>query len=310
MTIEACPGCECQEFDHKPSGFPGFRLSNCRRCGTAWTTPQLCPEELESYYNHDYYGPDNVKFVKPMEMIVEWMNRVRARQLHRLLKAQGKVLEIGCGRGLLLEQLAKMGHECTGIERSSLAAARANRISGLQILTQPLEDSEFVEGSFDLVVQWHVLEHLENPNHILKKIHRVLKSEGYLVLEVPNFSSLQAGIFSHWWFHLDIPRHLYHFSMDGLIRMLKRNGFTVCRVSTFSLEQGPFGALQSLLNFWIHPTNGLYAILKREIQISAFRKLTHLGLCVALSLPATAFAGIEAAVGRGAVLRISARKAI
>ena len=309
MTLETCPGCGCREFDHKPSAFPQFRLSHCRQCGTAWTSPQPSPEELESYYGCDYYGPDSVKFVRPMERVVDWMNRIRARQLHRLLRAPGRVLEIGCGRGLLLRELARMGHRCCGIERSSLAAARASRIPGLQIFTQSLDECRFAKDSFDLVVQWHVLEHLENPNAVLKEIHRVLKSEGHLVLEVPNFSSWQAGIFGNRWFHLDIPRHLYHFSMQGLIRMLRQNGFTIVRVSTFSLEQGPFGALQSLLNLLIHPTNGLYAFLKREIQISTVRKLIHLSLCVAFSLPAAAFAGIEAAAARGAVLRISARKA-
>ena len=97
MNLEACPGCGFQEFDQQPSAIPGFKLSYCLQCRTAWTSPQPSPEELESYYRPGYYGPENVKFIKPIEMVVEWMNQVRARRLHRLLQARGKVLEIGCG---------------------------------------------------------------------------------------------------------------------------------------------------------------------------------------------------------------------
>jgi SAM-dependent methyltransferase len=308
MNLEACPGCGFQEFDHKPSAFPGFRLSCCRQCGTAWTSPRPSPEELELYYRSDYYGPENDKFVKPMEMAVEWMNRARARQLHRLLQAPGRVLEIGCGRGLLLYQLARLGHECYGIERSSLAAARARRIAALQVFTRSLEDCRFADCSFDLVVLWHVLEHLENPNDVLKEVHRVLKPGGALVLEVPNFSSLQAQLFGKKWFHLDIPRHLVHYSRNGILQLLNSRQFAVQQVSTMSLEQAPFGALQSLLNCLNFPPETLYKILKREIQVPIMTKGLHMGLAAVLILPSFVFSVVETLFGKGAVLRVFARR--
>jgi 2-polyprenyl-3-methyl-5-hydroxy-6-metoxy-1,4-benzoquinol methylase len=88
---------------------------------------------LEAQYSEAYYGPDNVKFVPAVEAFVAWMTRKRAEQVHTLMSEQGRILEIGCGRGLLLQQLAVLGHECHGIERSELAARRAGqrRTSGL-----------------------------------------------------------------------------------------------------------------------------------------------------------------------------------
>ena len=65
---------------------------------------------------------------------------------------------------------------------------------------------------------------------------------------------------SHW-FHLDLPRHLYHFSPFTLTALLISTGFTIIRKHTFSIEQGPFGLLQSLLNVMGFPRDTLYQML-------------------------------------------------
>ena len=305
---ESCPGCGSRRFIRKPAATKGFCLSFCQKCGTACTFPKPKTEELETHYSAAYYGSENVKFISPMERCVEWMNRLRARRLHRVLQISGKVLDVGCGRGLVLQELSRLGHECYGIERSHLAASRAKRIPKLQIYTDPLENCGFISSTFDLALLWHVLEHLEEPGRILVQIREILKPGALLVLEVPNFSSWQARAFGKYWFHLDIPRHLYHFSQEGIVLLLKANGYTVDRISTFSLEQGPFGAIQSILNCLISPVDGLYGVLKKEFRTSGWKKLALIGLGSILSLPAAVFAVIEAAAGRGAVLRIMARK--
>jgi hypothetical protein len=119
---------------------------------------------------------------------------------------------------------------------------------------------------------------------------------------------LQANIFGKHWFHLDIPRHLHHFTTDGLSHLLKRNGFIIARTATFSLEQGPFGVLQSLLNSVFRQENILYGLLKKELQLPLRQKWLHLGLGAALVLPAGAFAAGESCLGRGSVIQVHARK--
>jgi SAM-dependent methyltransferase len=243
-----------------------------------------------------------------MEKIIEWMNRNRARRLHRLLQGPGRVLEIGCGRGLLLQELSRLHHDCIGTERSPLAAARALQIPGVKIFCRPLQDCRFPAGSFDLIVLWHVLEHLDAPEEVLREIYRILKPDGFLVLEVPNLASLQARIFGKHWFHLDIPRHLYHFTIEGLSYLLMRIGFAITRTATFSLEQCPFGVLQSLLNLMCRQDNILYGILKQELRPQLGQRLLHLLLGTVCILPAGAFAVGESLLGRGAVIRLESRK--
>ena len=304
-----CVGCESSSLFSTPSASQQHRLIRCLNCGTACTWPKPGPAELESHYTQAYYGPENVKFVSPMEWIVEWMTQRRARRLHELLKKPGKILEIGCGRGLLLQELSHLRHDCYGTERSSLAAARALQIPGVKIFTHALEDCRFPPGEFDMVLLWHVVEHLDSPEQVLREVSRILKPGGYLILEVPNLASLQARIFGRHWFHLDIPRHLYHFTVIGLTHLLKRNSFTITQTATFSLEQCPFGILQSLLNSVFPEGNVLYGILKQELRPRLVQRLLHLCLGAALALPAGVFAAGEAWLRRGAVIRITARKA-
>ena len=88
------------------------------------------------------------------------------------------------------------------------------------VYTQPLEECHFAEQYFDAVILWHVLEHLDHPQTTLALISRVLKPGGLLYLEVPNLTSLQSCTTGKNWFHLDLEHHLYHFSPDGLHRLL------------------------------------------------------------------------------------------
>jgi len=307
MPVTVCIACGADRFGAARSDEENRSLRTCASCGTSETFPKLDPTSLEAQYSEVYYGPDNVKFVPAVEALVAWITRKRAARIHSLLGGVGRILEIGCGRGLLLHQLAQLGHECHGIERSALAARRAAQTEGIRVYTQPLEECRFTERYFDAVILWHVLEHLDHPQATLAVISRVLKPGGLLYLEVPNLTSLQSRTTGTSWFHLDLKHHLYHFSLDGLQRLLVSSGFQVQRMTTFSLEQGPYGVLQSWLNVIGGERDQFYRILKRESSPALGLKLGQFALAGALALPSLFFALIEAAVGRGGVLRVIAR---
>jgi SAM-dependent methyltransferase len=108
-----------------------------------------------------------------------------------------------------------------------------------------------------------VLEHLSDPRRTLREIGRILKPGGRLIVAVPNYSSVQARWSGPAWFHLDLPRHLFHFPVAGLRRLLVDSGFTLRSEHHFSLRQNPFGWVQSALNrLGRLPRNGLYTLLK------------------------------------------------
>jgi 2-polyprenyl-3-methyl-5-hydroxy-6-metoxy-1,4-benzoquinol methylase len=217
---------------------------------------------IDSFYPPSYYGVTGAKFVPVVEALVRVVGARHVRMLSRGLARGSRVLDVGCGRGVLLSSLADRGLEVHGFEISAAAAAGADPRATIRIGSE-LKDARYPAAFFDEVIIWHVLEHLSDPKGTLVEIHRILKPGGRLIVAVPNYSSLQARWSGPAWFHLDLPRHLYHFPLAGLRGLLVDTGFLPTSEHHFSLRQNPFGWVQSALNKsqWL-PRNGLYTLLK------------------------------------------------
>jgi SAM-dependent methyltransferase len=163
----------------------------------------------------------------------------------------------------MLRAFANRGLEVHGTEISAAAAQGADPRAIVHI-GERLEEVGFPDAYFDEVVLWHVFEHLRDPRETVREVHRILRPGGRLVLAVPNLASWQARITGAGWFHLDPPRHLYHYPLTALRQLVEQADFTCSAVHHFSLRQNPFGWLQSVLNrFTSLPRNGLYVMLHR-----------------------------------------------
>ncbi len=288
-----------------------FNLYECGACGLVQLEPLLPPEVLARWYAADYYGSPQAKFAGPLEAILRRMSARRARGLARLVGAAGprRALDIGCGRGLLLQALRDAGFQAIGTELSGFAFTAA---PGVALVHARAEALPFADASFDLVVLWHVLEHVPDPAMALGEVARVLRPGGVLALAVPNFGSWQARHFGRHWFHLDLPRHLYHFRPAPLLGRLRELGIAVESVRTQSWEQNLYGFVQSALNglFWKTAPNGLYQLLKQRGSKSAQpgRLVGHLLLGAALAPLAVLENLVSPWVGKGATLIIHGRK--
>lgn len=240
-----------------------FEVVKCRHCGLIYTNPQPTKDEILSYYDEDYYGIKNMKFKGPIEKFIHVKRGIRAKRIEKFIRS-GKILDIGCGRGLFLDEMRKRGYEAHGIEISETGARFAKEILKLNISVEPIELINFPGNHFDIVTLYHVLEHLPSPFHTLKEVRRILKPRGLLIVSVPNIESWQARIFRLYWFHFDIPRHFFHFSKQSLNKLLPPEHWGTLKVRRFSFEHGPFGWVQSLLNMVFGNDNILYNILKAK----------------------------------------------
>jgi len=142
--------------------------------------------------------------------------------------------------------MAELGAECHGLEREGFDAAGFP--AGATLHLGPLDRQPFAPRSFHLITLWHVLEHLADPGPVLQQLSGLLAPGGLLVIAVPNIGSLQARLFGANWFHLDLPRHLWHFSPWSLEPLWRSAGLQSVSESGLSAEQNPFGFVQSLLN--------------------------------------------------------------
>ncbi len=262
---------------------------------------------------HDagYYGKGESKFPGLINGIMELLAGRRAGFVEGLREGCGRVLDIGCGDGMFLKRMAARGCEVHGTELPGPAFDRASRIPAIHMHPADTSEWDFVADYFDLITAWHVLEHVADPEPLLKKCHGILRSDGLLVVDVPDRGSLQGRMFGTRWFHLDPPRHVYQFTGKAIRHLLENSGFRVKAVSHPVDVMGPFGALQSLLNVVVPRRDLFYDLLRSRGRCGASFRWALVSL--ALALPAlvvgTLIAGLEYALGRGAVLRVVARRA-
>ncbi|MCA9025830.1 MAG: class I SAM-dependent methyltransferase [Planctomycetaceae bacterium] len=262
VVLSPCPVCDgiTASPTFEIQGLP-HELATCTDCGLGRLHPLPSPEELGRFYPSEYYGSPGAKFEPMTEAVVRFVGTLHVQSLSRKLKPGSRILDVGCGRGVLLSSLADRGHEVHGMDVSETAVAGADPRADIRV-APCITKVGYPSDHFDQVILWHVVEHLTNPREVLSEINRILKPGGQVIVAVPNFSSWQARWSGAAWFHLDLPRHLFHFPLRGLRQILTRTDFTVTREQHFSLRQNPFGWVQSTMNKWdCLPRNALYNLL-------------------------------------------------
>lgn len=255
-------------------GYEGsFQIVQCQGCGLVYLNPRPAASELpklypEAYLSHSVVQDVNVDrsrlgfgrivgaakkrlsqvyfSTRRQDVGLETLAQAAilptdlyARALGHIIypdppAAGGRALDVGCGSGRLLKVLKDLGWEVFGLEPSGAAADKARELVGSRIAVGSVPGSSFCRGTFDFIVASHVLEHTVSPAQVLREIHDMLKDGGCLLLVVPNYASTASRIFGTDWYHLDPPRHLFHFDPHTLRNYLSRSGFQIGRFAFLS----------------------------------------------------------------------------
>jgi 2-polyprenyl-3-methyl-5-hydroxy-6-metoxy-1,4-benzoquinol methylase len=309
-----CPVCRNIEIDPKfaVEGIPQ-PIGICVGCGLGRYFPMLEREQIEAAYPPAYYGHAETKFRGFVELLVRFAARRHVDFLSADLARGAKVLDVGCGRGVLLGPLADRGFDVFGVEISESASLGVDPRTDVRVASR-LGDAHFEAESFDQIIIWHVLEHIADPVHTIEESKRILRPGGRIIVAVPNFSSIQARWSGPAWFHLDAPRHLYHFPLHTLEKLLSDRGFEIQSTHHFSMRQNPFGWIQSALNRATRlPTNSLYRLMHQsgaEVRLP-FSATTRLVLWAVLVLTAPLAIGLSVIASwlrSGATIHVVARR--
>ena len=247
-----------------------FNIVKCKKCDLAYLNPRPTKKEIIQHYPPWYHSRAQKEIVN-LEATTIWgipwreaMQKKAAPILR--YKREGKILDIGCGDGSLLKFMEELGWETYGIDFSGDSTRYAREVLGLNVFPGRLEEVSYPEDFFDIIIFFHVLEHLSDPLDTLKKVLPLLKADGVLLIEVPNFASFEARIFRSRWIGIDAPRHLYHFTPRTLEAMLKSAGFNAIELG-FITEQTRYVAgysesLRYCLMDW-----GLYPLRRKRPEL-------------------------------------------
>jgi SAM-dependent methyltransferase len=211
------------------------------------TNPRPTRESISFYYPEDY-GPFKSTTVNPDIVAPFWKRLINSflplnNDCIPSIKP-GSMLEIGCASGTFLHHMAKKGWAVTGIEISPIAA-KAAQCLGYSVFNGAVEDAPEPANLYDLVVGWMVLEHLHDPLTALGHLRRWTRPGGWLVLSVPNAGSLEFSVFREYWYALDVPRHLYHFTPQTLRNLMTACGWRVEKI----LHQRIMGNLAASIGY-------------------------------------------------------------
>jgi SAM-dependent methyltransferase len=259
VELKKCPLCEGGNHEEmylardRHYGIPGvYRIVRCCDCSLIFLNPMYSDEELSALYPKDYYAYQDNFQQSRWKDIVKRILRCHVGTLDPEFPAPGRMLDLGCGSGWFMRAMRDQGWEALGVEISSAAAELGRRACGLDIFAGTLRQANFPAGYFDYIRSNHSFEHITCPGETLDEIHRILRSDGKVLIGVPNVASLNARVFRQYWWYLGAPVHPFTYCVKTLSRLLHKHHFSVERVTYNSDYSGILGSWQ----IWLNRKNG------------------------------------------------------
>ena len=236
-----------------------FNLYLCKDCKNGFIHP--IPNNLSGYYPKLYWQHLG-RFSNLRVWLHNWLQKDRTRWFKSYI-SQGSVLDIGSGEGAFGSLLGNK-FKITNLEYPK-AKVRNKSVIKADFLSWKTKEK------FDGIVFLESLEHVTNPREYLKKASSLLKKGGYIFVEYPRFSSLESKILGKYWLQRDIPRHLFHFTEEGLRILAKRVNLKVVeQKGIMSFQYSPYCLLASCVQILKLPSLNLRLGVVKNISTLLF----------------------------------------
>ncbi len=232
-----CPVCHHESIELRLTAkdytvsHQNFEIWECQHCTLRFTQNIPDQSEIAPYYKADDY----ISHTDTQKGIVNWLyHKVRLLTLKRKRKlivnqtniSSGEILDIGCGTGAFLHVMQHAGWQVTGLEPDELARQKASSLHHIQAEI-PEMLFQLQPGKYHAITMWHVLEHVHDLHAYIRRIKKILKDSGILLIAVPNYTSKDAILYKKFWAAYDVPRHLYHFTPQSIQYLLQQHGLTL-----------------------------------------------------------------------------------
>ncbi|HVT96417.1 MAG TPA: class I SAM-dependent methyltransferase [Acidobacteriaceae bacterium] len=203
-----------------------YQLLRCTSCSMVWLDDPPSKAEMWMHYGPDYDRTISEAAKKPEH----WFER--RKEVLRLKPEGGAILDLGCASGGFLSAMKGPSWKLFGIEMSEEAASEARNRCGAEVFVGDILDAPFPAQSFDVITCFNVFEHVYEPREVLVRVAKWLKPGGVFYTLMPNIDSAGRRVFGSYWYPLELPRHLYHFSPATLRKVAKSAGLREVSLET------------------------------------------------------------------------------
>lgn len=241
----------------------------CCACGLVFLTPQPGRAAIHENYSEQYYRPWEEQGQLRSKI---WERRMT--QVEAVVPKAGRLLDVGCGTGALLQLARQRGWQVAGTEVSDFACKKAEA-GGVPVSKGEVWEAKFPENTFDVITCWHVLEHAAEPRRLLEECYRILRPGGWLFLATPNLHDylfqavylITRGRRPSLYEPHERELHLYVFSQRTLRELVTTAQF---RVTHIGFDQGAAAvwgkwAVEQLAYLWFRLT-GLHWGMALELR--------------------------------------------
>jgi SAM-dependent methyltransferase len=229
-----------------------YRFLKCERCGMVFSSPVFPAGKLSKFYKKSSCNyEDQISYlIKTYFGLVE--------KIKNNLPRNPKVLEVGCGNGFFLKALVDLGFtkNVFGVEPSSKMVLEADLTIRNKIKVDIFKSDIFPKNSFDLILCFHTLDHMFDPNEFIQGAYSMLKRNGHVIVVVHDTEGLSVKLFGERSAIFDIE-HIYLFNTRTLRKMFEMNGFK--RANVFNLVNN------YPLDYWLR-MSGVPNVVKKCIK--------------------------------------------
>lgn len=240
-NLTECPVCKKSNFknllnckDYVATG-EQFFIVKCLECTHQFTNPRPEESEIYKYYQSDKYISHASSEKSELGVTYKLYDIIRNFSIAQKIKLikkyhpSGKLLDLGCGLGYFLHGVKLDKHfEPLGADVSEEAIVYAKQHFDLEVINESILN-DYQANSFDVITQWHVLEHVHKLESRMLELKKLLSKNGTMFIAVPNSSSFDAKYYGKFWDGYDVPRHLNHFNPKSFNLLMENTGFKVIK---------------------------------------------------------------------------------
>ncbi|MBZ5671853.1 MAG: class I SAM-dependent methyltransferase [Acidobacteriia bacterium] len=228
----------------------GYTGRKCRQCGLIYVSPRPSREDIRNLYEHD-----GAVTSSHCQFASEHYKRLHARLTLNILRGYasgGKLLEIGPGAGLFMDEARAEGFTPYGVELNLIQADYIRNRWRLPCESRPSSDA-YPGESFDVIYHCDVISHLCDPSAEFRIMRERLTPHGVLIFETGNMGDVRPDRLAMVP-QFQYPDHLFFFSTRNIESLLQLSGFHPVRQFRFSTV--PELLLRQVLSRLKAPSNG------------------------------------------------------